>query len=119
MKKILVTGGTGYIGCHISLLLLERGFEVIVLDSLINSNLSNLKTVIKESKNKTLKFKKGDLRKKSFLKKVFLEEKNSGNPIDGVIHLAGMKYISDSFDKPILYWDTNVSGSITLLEVAA
>ena len=117
MHKILVTGGAGFIGSHVCLLLLENGFEVIAIDSLVNSNESIIKKIKKISQGKNLKFKIGDVRCKSFLKEIFHTEKNFGNPIVGVIHLAGLKYVPESLDNPIMYWDVNVCGSINLLEV--
>ena len=117
MHKILVTGGAGFIGTHVCLLLLENGFEVIAIDSLVNSDESIINNIRKISQSEKLKFKRGDVRSKSFLKEIFYKEKNLGNPIVGVIHLAGLKYVSESFENPIMYWDVNVCGSINLLEV--
>ena len=117
MKKILVTGGAGYIGTHICLLLLDEGFDVVVIDSLVNSSLKILEKVAKKSQNKNFKFRQGDIRSKNFLKEIFTKENKTGIPVEGVIHLAGLKYIAESFENPFLYWDINVRGSINLLEV--
>ncbi len=117
MKKILVTGGAGYIGSHTCLALLENGLSVVVVDSLVNSSLRSLKKIFEISKNKNLKFMSGDIRDKSFLTDIFNEEKKIGEPIDAVIHLAGLKSVSESVSNPVLYWDVNVRGSINLLEV--
>ena len=59
----------------------------------------------------------GDLRDKNFIKKIFEKEKSSGLPIDSVIHLAGLKSVSQSFINPYSYWDINVRGSLNLIEV--
>ena len=122
MKKILVTGGAGFIGSHTCVLLLEKGYEVIVFDSFQNSSISaldNVKQIIKlNSSNKpNLKVIKGDLRDRILLEKVFEDENKSGLPIDGVIHFAGLKSVKESVKNPLLYWDANVISSINLLKV--
>ena len=77
MKRILVTGGAGYIGIHICLLLLEREFDVVIVDSLANSNENSVKRLFEfkkkifDIKNSTLQFYKGDIRDLEFLRKVF------------------------------------------------
>ena len=79
MKKILVTGGAGFIGSHTCLLLLERGYKVVVLDSLVNSSQKAIKQINKLyrkkdcTNNNTLHFYKGDLRDKQFLENIFHE----------------------------------------------
>ena len=123
MKRILVTGGAGYIGIHICLLLLEQDFDVIIVDSLCNSNENSIKRLFEyknknyDQKNLTLKFYKGDIRNQEFLRKVFLESRNSGIPIDNVIHLAGLKSVSESINSPSKYWEVNVYGTLQLLKV--
>ncbi len=122
MKKILLTGGTGYIGSHTCLSLLEKGYEVLILDSCINSSEKVLKNVIKiYEMNKAfdfdrLKFIRGDVRDKNLLKNIFKSAIEDGNPIIGVIHLAGLKSVSESIKKPIEYWDSNVIGTINLIQ---
>ena len=123
MKNILVTGGCGYIGSHVSLELLNLGHNVIIFDSNINSS----ESVIKKIRNLSLKFSsgnpgklqfvKGDIRDKDLLEKVFIDNSLNESPINAVIHLAGLKSVKKSFDKPFLYWDVNVRGSIALFNI--
>ena len=122
-EKILITGGCGYIGSHTCLKFLEDDYEVIVLDSLENSSYETLKQliIIGQLKNKDysnkIKFYKGDLRDKSLIRKVFIDAKLNGNPIKSVIHFAGLKSVSESVEKPLLYWDKNLISTIYLLDV--
>ena len=122
MKKILVTGGTGFIGSHICTSLLKSGNEVYILDSLSNStknSLKNLKLIFSKQKfdiSKKLYFFKGDLRDKESIDSVFKKVKNKGNCIDGVIHLAGLKSVAESVNNPIKYWENNVIGSFNLFK---
>ncbi len=123
MSKILVTGGTGFIGSHTTLLLLEKGYEVLILDSNINSNPKTIDKIHQicnkngvDSRNK-LFFCKGDLRDLNCLENLFLNSIKSKKPISGVIHFAGLKSVSESITKSLNYWDQNVAGSITLLKV--
>lgn len=109
MEKILVTGGAGYIGSHTVLELLEAGKEVIVLDNLCNSSQESLSRVEKLT-GKSIPFIQGDIRDAGLLDKVFAE-----NNITSVIHFAGLKAVGESVEKPALYYDNNVVGSLTLL----
>ena len=88
--KILVTGGTGYIGSHTCVELIESGYEVIVVDNLTNSSIESLKRVEKITKN-IIPFFKIDVNNKSELTKIFENYK-----IDGVIHFAGLKAAKES-----------------------
>ena len=119
MKTILVTGGTGFIGSHTNITLLENGYYVIVIDSNINSSKKSIKRIsqITKKKNQEILFRKGDIRSERFLNKVFLDAKLSGRPITAVIHFAGLKSIEDSIKYPLLYWDVNIKGSINLFKV--
>ena len=121
MKNILITGGTGYIGSHTCLLLLEKGYKLTIVDSNVNSSPLSIDRVKKLVKNKfvqnKISFFKGDLRDKLFLSRVFIEAIEGKNPIEGVIHFAGLKSVSESFLKPFLYWENNVIGTICLLEL--
>ncbi|MCU1792650.1 UDP-glucose 4-epimerase GalE [Pectobacterium polaris] len=108
---ILVTGGSGYIGSHTVLTLLNDGKDVIVIDSLINSSPEALKRV-EDITGKNIIFYEGDVCDKSFLTKIFLE-----NKIDSVIHFAGLKSVSDSIRYPLKYYNSNVVGTITLLNM--
>ena len=122
MKKILVTGGAGFIGSHTCIHLLERGYEVVLIDSFINSSEKVAKRIIDICKLKdkfiTEKFQvlKADLRKISLLESVFKEAEEAGKPIEGVIHFAGLKSVAESLKNPCLYWDVNVGGTINLVK---
>lgn len=123
MKNILITGGTGFIGSHTCLTLLEDGYNITIVDSLINSSkevLIRLRDILELSKKfdeKKINFYKGDIRNASFLRDVFLDSKKKKKPIDCVIHFAGLKAVRESTLNPLLYWDVNVRGSINLLNI--
>ncbi len=123
MTKVLLTGGAGFIGSHLALVLIEKGYEVIILDSLINSSykaIERLRSItLKNNKSKIckLKFIEGNILKKSIIENVFQNEIKSHRPIDAVIHLAGLKSVNESIDNPIIYWKVNVQGTINLLEI--
>ena len=108
---ILVTGGAGYIGSHTLIELNDAGFDFIVLDNLSNSSQEAIKRVEKII-NKKITFIKGDIRDKELLRKIFSE-----NEIDSVIHFAGLKAVGESVEKPLIYYENNVCGTNTLLEV--
>jgi len=109
--KILVTGGTGYIGSHTCIELIQSGYEIVVVDNLCNSSLESLRRV-ESLVGRNIPFHKVDVRDKSSLISVF--EQHS---IAGVIHFAGLKAVSESIEKPIQYYDANVSATIILAEV--
>ena len=109
--KILVTGGAGYIGSHTCVELLNAGYEVVVLDNLSNSSELSLERV-KEITGKELTFCKGDIRDRAFLDELFEKE-----PADAVIHFAGLKAVGESVQKPWEYYDNNISGTLTLVDV--
>ena len=122
MKNILITGGTGYIGSHTCLALLKRGFNLTIIDSTINSSplsINRIEKILKEDclGSKKISFFKGDIRDKKFLDEIFFNASKRNNPIQGVIHFAGLKAVSESLFKPLLYWENNVYGSICLFEV--
>ena len=108
---ILVTGGVGYIGSHTLIELSDGGFDFIVLDNLSNSSIEAIKRVEKII-NKKIEFIKGDIRDKELLRKIFSE-----NDINSVIHFAGLKAVGESVQKPLEYYENNVCGTISLLEV--
>nr|WP_286198268.1 UDP-glucose 4-epimerase GalE [Salinisphaera sp. G21_0] len=109
-KKILVTGGAGYIGSHTCVELLNDGYEIIVLDNLSNSSEESLKRV-QEITGKTLEFVKGDIRDHKLLNSLF-----SNHEISSVIHFAGLKAVGESVSMPLAYYDNNVHGTLVLLE---
>ena len=124
MTKILVTGGAGYLGSHTCLALMEKGFEVSVIDSFINSNPKALEIVKNIYVNNScgaqkakIKVRKGDLRNIEDLRRLFLEEIEKGEPIAGVIHFAGLKGVNESLNNPLIYWENNLLSSINLLKV--
>lgn len=108
---ILVTGGTGYIGSHTSIELLNRGEEIVIVDNLSNSKIE-MCDKIKEITGKDFKFYKVDLLDKENLRKVFEE-----NDINEVIHFAGLKAVGESCQKPIEYYHNNITGTLILLEL--
>lgn len=107
---ILITGGTGYIGSHTILTLLNANHEVIVLDNLCNSSLEALRRV-EQLTRKNIPFIQGDIRDSRLLDNLFSE-----NNIDAVIHFAGLKAVGESVEKPALYYDNNVMGSLNLFK---
>ena len=123
MRKILVTGGLGYIGSHTCIELLKNNYKVTILDSLFNSKFETfqkIKQVIsKENKNSlnNLDFFQGDIRDYEFLEKLFSDQISIDSNFDAVIHLCGLKSVEESSKKPISYWDVNVLGTINLIKV--
>jgi UDP-glucose 4-epimerase len=110
---ILVTGGAGYIGTHTVVELLNAGEEVIIIDNLSNSCLEALKRV-ETITGKTMSFYQGDILNKPLLQKIFTD-----NKIDSVVHFAGLKAVGESVQKPLKYYETNVTGTLVLCEVMA
>ena len=117
--RVLLTGGSGFIGSHIALLLLERGFDVLILDSFVNSSSNVIIRIKTYLDNKNLKYKlktiNGDIRNKKLLDNIFIDSVKENKPIDTVIHLAGLKSVSESLANPLHYWDVNVIGTLNLL----
>ena len=109
--KILVTGGTGYIGSHTCVELLNNGYDVVVIDSLVNSK-EDVVSKIEEITGKKIAFYQGDVRDEKLLKGIFLD-----NKIDAVIHFAGLKAVGESVQKPIEYYQNNLDSTLTLLKI--
>ncbi len=107
---ILVTGGAGYIGSHTLIELAKGGYDFVVYDNLSNASEAVLGR-IEEIIGKKVAFVKGDIRDRTLLDRVF-----ERYDIDSVIHFAGLKAVGESVEKPLLYYDNNVSGTVTLLE---
>lgn len=108
--SILVTGGTGYIGSHTVVELLNENKEVIIIDNLCNSSKDVLEKIEKIT-GKKCKFYEADIRDEKALEKIFNE-----NKIESVIHFAGLKGVGESVEIPLEYYDNNVYGTIKLLE---
>ena len=111
MKKILVTGGMGYIGSHTVVQLYEAGYEPIIVDNLCNSKPEVLNRIVKITGKKP-QFFEIDVRDEEKLDKVF-----SDNEIFAVIHFAGLKSVGESVQKPQLYFDNNIGSTEVLLRV--
>lgn len=110
MKTILITGGAGYIGSHACVAFLEAGYDIVVLDNLSNSSPESLKRV-RELTGQDFPFIEGDIRDRATLDRLFRD-----HDIDAVIHFAGLKAVGESVEKPLVYYDNNIAGSITLFE---
>ena len=108
--QVLVTGGAGYIGSHTVLELLERGYDVIVVDNLSNSVREALRRVEKLTGRKVI-FYENDVRDRAALELIF-----TAHQIDWVIHFAGLKCVPESVRKPVEYYDNNLNSTIVLLE---
>lgn len=109
--KILVTGGTGFIGSHTTVELLNNNYDVVIIDNLSNSKkevIDNIKTIT----GKDVIFYEGDVCNKELLRKIFEE-----NKIDAVIHFAGFKAVGESVKKPLMYYRNNLDSTLSLCEV--
>ena len=115
--RVLLTGGAGFIGSHLALLLLQRGYNVVIIDSFINSSPNVIKAIktYLDKQNYDLLTIEGDIRDQNLLKKIFINSIKENNPIKAVIHLAGLKSVYESFSDPLHYWDINVCGTQKLL----
>jgi UDP-glucose 4-epimerase len=107
--NVLITGGLGYIGSHISVVLLDAGYNVFLFDNLVNSS-RDVVEKISSITNKKLLFLEGDVRDSMSLIK-FMRAHN----IDAVIHLAGLKAVGESVSNPLEYFDNNVCGLVSLV----
>ena len=108
-KTILVTGACGYIGTHTCIALAEAGYQLVALDNLCNSArvaLSRVEQII----GRTIPFYQADVRERAALDRILHE-----HPIAAVIHFAGLKAVGESVAQPLMYFDNNVSGTVTLL----
>ncbi|MCR5801122.1 MAG: UDP-glucose 4-epimerase GalE [Lachnospiraceae bacterium] len=111
MGKILVTGGAGFIGSHTVVELQNAGYDVVVADNLSNASEKALERAAAIT-GKKADFYKVDIRDREGLGKIFAEHK-----IDAVIHFAGLKAVGESVRKPWEYYDNNITGTLTLVDV--
>ncbi|MBQ6655526.1 MAG: UDP-glucose 4-epimerase GalE [Erysipelotrichaceae bacterium] len=109
MSRVLLTGGTGYIGSHTAVSLLENGHDVVVIDNLVNSREDSIRAVEKLM-NAKIPLYIGDLRDEELLERIFRE-----NEIDAVIHFAGLKAVSESVYKPLEYYQNNLDSTLVLI----
>lgn len=108
--RILVTGGTGYIGSHTCISLLEAGYEPVIVDNLSNSKKAVLDRLTQIT-GRELTFHEGDILDQSLLEKILADEK-----IEAVIHFAGLKAVGESVSIPVAYYENNVAGTVSLLK---
>lgn len=109
-KRILITGGAGYIGSHTAIELLERGYEVVLYDNLSNASLESVKRV-RELTDTEIAFYEGDVLDEEKMKEVLRKEK-----IDAVIHCAALKAVGESVEKPLAYYHNNITGTLALMK---
>jgi UDP-glucose 4-epimerase len=111
--KVLVTGGAGYIGSHTTLALLKAGFDVVVLDNLSNASKESLRRV-EQLAGRAPVFVKGDIRDRALLDDLLAQQ-----PVEAVMHFAGLKAVGESVAQPLLYYSNNVVGTVTLCQAMA
>ncbi len=111
MRKVLVTGGAGYIGSHTCVELLAAGYDVCVVDNLCNSQHEALKRVEKISA-RPVEFKEADIRDRAALDAIFAE-----HDFSAVVHFAGLKAVGESVAQPLRYFENNIYGTMVLLDV--
>lgn len=109
--KVLVTGGTGYIGSHTCVELQKSGYEVVIVDNLVNSSADAVDKIEKITGVRP-SFYEADLRDEAAMDKIFSE-----NEFDSVIHFAGLKAVGESVEKPLLYYDNNLNSTLVLLKM--
>lgn len=112
MACVLVTGGAGYIGSHTCVELLNAGHDVVVVDNFCNSNPLALERVVEIAGRGLTAEYTIDIRDRDGLRRVF-----NAHRIDAVIHFAGLKAVGESVERPLAYYDNNVSGTVVLIEV--
>ena len=111
MSTILVTGGCGYIGSHTVLELLNKNYDVVVVDNFSNSNPEGLRRV-QQITGKTVTFYEADIRDAETMDKIF-----SAHKFDAVIHFAAFKAVGESCRLPLKYYENNISGTVSLLQI--
>jgi len=116
--KILLTGGAGYIGSHTALALLARGHQLVLVDNFSNSQPEVLKRLAQLSENAdAFRFQQLDICDAAALDAVFAEHTTDGHSFDAVIHFAGLKAVGESAREPLKYYQHNVAGTVTLLQL--
>jgi len=110
-KRILITGGTGYIGSHTAVELIHQGYEVVIVDDLSNSEYRTIESIEKITGTKP-RFYQFDLRNSPSMEKLFKD-----NKFDGIIHFAAKKAVGESVEKPLLYYDVNLNSMLNLLKL--
>lgn len=113
LGHVLVTGGAGYIGSHTTLVLLQAGFDVVVLDNLCNSSFESL-TRVAQIAGRSPVFVQGDVRDADVLDRIFYDFQ-----VGAVLHFAGLKAVGESVAQPLRYYDNNVHGSLVLLQACS
>ena len=107
--RILLTGGAGFIGSHTAVEMTKSGHEVVIYDNFCNSDASVLER-LEEILGKPVTFEEGDIRDYSRMYEVLKKHQ-----IEAVVHFAGLKAVGESVEKPLEYYDNNITGTITLL----
>jgi UDP-glucose 4-epimerase len=108
---ILVTGGLGYIGSHTCVVLAEAGHELLIVDNLANAKLAVLDRIRDLAPGRRIEFERLDVRDRPAMERLLARR-----GIDAVVHFAGLKAVGESVEKPVLYYDNNVGGTLALLE---
>ena len=120
-SHVLVTGGTGFIGSHTVLQLLDAGHRVTVIDNLCNSSVESLRRVKKlttcKAVDEYLKFVKVDLLDKAGMAAVCADAQKAGFPFTSCVHFAGLKAVGESCKLPLKYYRNNLTGTFNLVEV--
>ena len=108
--SILLTGGLGYIGSHTAVELLNKGYDIVVVDDLSNSKIE-VKDKIKTITGKDFKFIKADLKDYALTEEIF-----ANNKFEAIIHFAGLKAVGESVAKPVMYYENNIMSTLNLLK---
>ncbi len=108
--KVIVTGGTGYIGSHTCVELIKKGHEIVIIDNLSNSK-ADVVDKIEKITGKRPVFYDADILDRNKIDKIF-----AANKVDAVIHFAGKKAVGESVEKPLMYYYNNITGTINILE---
>jgi UDP-glucose 4-epimerase len=110
---ILITGGTGYIGSHTTVALMQAGYDVLIVDNCCNSKAA-VSGRIERIVGRTPKFVEADVRDREAMRTLFAQHR-----FDAVIHFAGLKSVGESVSQPLRYYDNNIHGSLVLFETMA